>query len=120
MKTYLGCFEHFATGEGSRIFMWVFDVEEGEDRDTKFHKRLCRASGCDISLNPEAEEYSFNYFKVGFEFYNIEKAEDLQKLKDVKDSLPIRIEQIEHIWFIRKMYKDVSYDFEYYSYLNIF
>ena len=116
-KVYLGYFDYFATGEGMTTFMWVFDLEEGEDKCRKFYDRLSDAADW-YKPKPEEEDRGFEYFKIGFKFFNTQKAGDLKKIKKIQ-SLPVRTELLDHVWLTQKRFKGVPYKLEFFSHLNV-
>lgn len=115
IKTYLATHEYFATGEGREIFWSLIRVEENEDIEKIFYKKLCKISN---------KKYSTKWFKqvkLGFVFYDISEKRDLKQFQfDHQNELDdVGFEEIENIWKIHKRFGNVPQEFIKYRFLNI-
>ena len=115
MKTYLGYFKHFATGEGATVFLHVFDVGDGEERERKFYGLLCEAAGWPTAPKDDA---GFEHVRGGFEFFDTQDQSALETLRGLA-GLPVRIEALEHVWFIQRCFCGAPYKLEFFSHVNV-
>jgi hypothetical protein len=115
IKTYIGTHDYFATGEGREIFWYLIRVEENEDIEKIFYKKLCKISN---------KKYSTKWFKqvkLGFVFYDISDKRDLKQFQfDHQNELDdVGFDEIENIWKIHKRFGNVPQEFIKYRFLNI-